>query len=49
MAIVFFEPLKLFQRSHGHGWDQLPCLRTPDGFIEVTVNGESKKVPYYNP
>jgi hypothetical protein len=21
----------------------------PDGFIEVTVNGESKKVPYYNP
>lgn len=21
----------------------------PAGFIEVTVNGESKKVPYYNP
>jgi hypothetical protein len=21
----------------------------PEGFIEVTVNGESKKVPYYNP
>jgi hypothetical protein len=21
----------------------------PDGFIEITVNGESKKVPYYNP
>ena len=20
----------------------------PEGFIEVTVNGESKKVPYYN-
>lgn len=20
----------------------------PDGFIEITVNGESKKVPYYN-
>jgi hypothetical protein len=22
---------------------------TPAGFIEITVNGESKKVPYYNP
>ena len=21
----------------------------PAGFIEITVNGESKKVPYYNP
>jgi hypothetical protein len=21
----------------------------PEGFIEITVNGESKKVPYYNP
>jgi hypothetical protein len=21
---------------------------TPAGFIEITVNGESKKVPYYN-
>jgi hypothetical protein len=21
----------------------------PAGFIEVTVNGESKKIPYYNP
>jgi hypothetical protein len=20
----------------------------PEGFIEVTVNGESKKIPYYN-
>jgi hypothetical protein len=49
MAIVLLEPLKLLQRSHGHSWDQLLCLRTPEGFIEVTVNGESKKVPYYNP
>jgi hypothetical protein len=21
----------------------------PVGFIEVTVNGESKRIPYYNP
>jgi hypothetical protein len=47
MAIVLFEPLKLLQRSHGHsGSATLPAA--PDGFIEVTVNGESKKVPYYN-
>jgi hypothetical protein len=48
MAIVLLEPLELLQRSHGHSGISDPACG-PDGFIEVTVNGESKKVPYYNP
>jgi hypothetical protein len=48
VAVVLPQHLELLQRSHGHsGISDLPA--DPEGFIEVTVNGESKKVPYYNP
>jgi hypothetical protein len=47
MATVFFNLLNFSSATSATaGSATLPAA--PAGFIEVTVNGESKKVPYYN-
>jgi hypothetical protein len=48
MAVVFLNLLNFSSAATATaGSATLPA--DPEGFIEVTVNGESKKVPYYNP
>lgn len=46
---LFFLNLLNYQSSSSATAGSATLPATPAGFIEITVDGESKKVPYYNP